>query len=182
MTLGTVLALAFIAHLVGDYMLQNHWMATRKTSSSIPAAVHVLLYVLPFLVLTQDWRAIAVIGGTHFLIDRFRLAKYWVEFWGNGVEGQVIGRLMRLRGYELAEVLVKPYEKQTRWVKREALKRHKYVLAQEGIFGAHAQLAQNSLPRIEPAPPFLSVWLLILVDNTMHLAINAATLIWAHGA
>jgi hypothetical protein len=31
---------------------------------------------------------------------------------------------------------------------------------------------------IQPAPPFLGVWLLIIVDNTMHLCINYAALSW----
>ena len=33
----------------------------------------------------------------------------------------------------------------------------------------------------EPVPPFLSVWLTIVVDNTMHLAINAAAVYLATG-
>lgn len=69
-----------LAHLFGDYVLQNDWMAQRKTKSSIPAGVHAATYTLPFILLTQSPWALAVIGVTHFVIDRFSLAKYIV--WG----------------------------------------------------------------------------------------------------
>ena len=34
------------AHLVGDYLLQNDFLATEKKNSSIVCMIHVLLYVL----------------------------------------------------------------------------------------------------------------------------------------
>ena len=37
-----------LCHLVGDYVLQNHAMASLKTKSSFWAAIHALLYTLPF--------------------------------------------------------------------------------------------------------------------------------------
>jgi hypothetical protein len=116
-----------IAHLTGDYVLQNHWMANRKTSSSLAAAIHVFFYTLPFLLLSQHWQATSVIAGTHFVIDRFRLAKYWVHFWGVGNTGWV-GRKLGLD--------------------------------------------------VAAAPDWLAVWLLIIVDNTAHLAINHASILW----
>jgi hypothetical protein len=70
-----------LAHLIGDYILQSHWMATEKTKQSFAAAVHAATYTLPFLFLTQSAPALAFIIGTHFLIDRFRLARYvvWIK-------------------------------------------------------------------------------------------------------
>ena len=35
-----------------------------------------------------------------------------------------------------------------------------------------------ALDRTPDAPPFLGVWLLILVDNTLHMCINYAALTW----
>ena len=67
-----------IAHAVGDYILQSHWMATQKVKRSSAAAVHAITYTLPFLLITQSPGALAVICGTHFLIDRFRLARFVV--------------------------------------------------------------------------------------------------------
>jgi hypothetical protein len=66
----------FLAHLTGDYLLQSHWMAQNKTRDNLPAAVHAVTYALPFLVLTRDPRRLAVIAGSHFVIDRWRLARH----------------------------------------------------------------------------------------------------------
>lgn len=67
-----------VAHLVGDYVLQSHWMATEKTKQHFAAAVHALIYTLPFVLITRSLAALAVICGTHFLIDRYRLARFVV--------------------------------------------------------------------------------------------------------
>jgi hypothetical protein len=67
-----------LAHLWGDYILQSDWMANNKTSKNAAALAHCLTYGLPFLFLTYSPAALAVIVGTHFFIDRFRLAKYLV--------------------------------------------------------------------------------------------------------
>lgn len=115
-----------ICHLFGDYFLQNHWMATNKTKAWFPAAVHAMVYTLIFLCLTRNPVSLLLIGGTHVVIDRFRLARYWVNFWGVGCEGYLPGAIARF---------------------------------------------SRSEP-ISPAPDFLAVWLLILVDNTVHLTIN----------
>jgi hypothetical protein len=73
-----ITAAQILAHGVGDYILQSHWMATRKTKSSFAALCHAVTYTLPFLLLTHSPAALAVIMGTHFLIDRFRLARLLV--------------------------------------------------------------------------------------------------------
>lgn len=69
-----------LAHLVGDYILQSDWMATEKTEQSFAAAIHALTYSLPFLFFSPSWQAIAFIAATHFVIDRWRLARYVVWF------------------------------------------------------------------------------------------------------
>jgi len=65
-----------LAHVAGDYVVQSAWMAGEKTSRSVPALVHAASYTACFLPITRDWRRLAVIGGTHFVIDRWRLAKH----------------------------------------------------------------------------------------------------------
>lgn len=67
-----------VAHAVGDYILQSHWMATEKTKNSVAAAIHAATYTLPFLLITRSPAALAIICGTHFLVDRFRLARFVV--------------------------------------------------------------------------------------------------------
>lgn len=77
-----------VAHLVGDYILQSHWMATEKVRNSLAAAVHAVTYTLPFAFITWSPPALALICGTHFLVDRFRLARFvvWAK---NGARGPV---------------------------------------------------------------------------------------------
>lgn len=66
-----------IAHLIGDYVLQSDWMARDKTAKLGVAIVHAVVYALPFLVLcSPSPAALAVMVGTHAVIDRYRLAKY----------------------------------------------------------------------------------------------------------
>lgn len=71
-----------LAHLVGDYLFQSHWMATEKTTKWWPAIAHGLGYTLAYalLVTLNPW-ALLIIGGTHVIIDRYRLAKHlgWLK-------------------------------------------------------------------------------------------------------
>lgn len=77
---GPVIASVGLAHMVGDYLIQSHWMATEKTKRWWPAIVHGVTYTLPFLFITQSVTALAVIAGTHIVIDHYRLARYLVWF------------------------------------------------------------------------------------------------------
>lgn len=67
-----------VAHAIGDYVLQSDWMANEKTKKSFAAIVHAVTYTWPFVWLAPNmsWVAWWVMAGTHFLIDRFRLARY----------------------------------------------------------------------------------------------------------
>lgn len=68
----------FLAHAFGDYVVQSNWMAQTKTSNYISAGLHAASYTACFLPFTRDPRRLAVIGGTHFVIDHWRLARYLV--------------------------------------------------------------------------------------------------------
>jgi hypothetical protein len=103
------------AHLIGDYLIQNDWMATNKTKHSGACLIHAALYTLPFIALTQGPPPLLAIAGTHFVIDRWRLAL----------------RLVQLKNWNWSPT---------------------------GFPGDR--------------PPFLTVWVTILVDNTLHLLIN----------
>lgn len=67
-----------LVHFIADWCLQSQWMASSKTSRWLPAAVHVAVYGAVFLVLVPASRGwvIAPIVGTHYLIDRYRLARH----------------------------------------------------------------------------------------------------------
>lgn len=70
-----------VCHLVGDYIIQSDWMANEKRKRSLAAGLHAITYTIPFLFLTLDPLALGIISGTHFLIDRFGLARYvcWLK-------------------------------------------------------------------------------------------------------
>jgi hypothetical protein len=74
-----------VAHAVGDYLLQSHWMATQKVRRWLPAVLHGLTYALPFLLITRSPLALIIISGTHMIIDRYRLARHVV--WAKNLLG-----------------------------------------------------------------------------------------------
>lgn len=67
-----------LIHAIGDYILQSDWMANEKTKHWLPAACHALVYSIGFLFLKPSIAAWLAILGTHYLIDRYRLARYVV--------------------------------------------------------------------------------------------------------
>lgn len=121
-----------LAHLWGDYILQSDWMAQNKTKANFPAMVHAIVYSLTFLLFHPRPLAFAVILLTHFLIDRFRLARYVV------------------------------------WAKNCVGPRH-WNPAWE-----HCTKTGYD----DDSPIWMSLWLLIIADNILHLTINYAALRW----
>ena len=75
---GEIVLGIILAHFVGDYIIQNHWMAVRKLESWPVALVHGFSYTIPYIFVTQSIPALLVIALTHALIDRYRLARYVV--------------------------------------------------------------------------------------------------------
>jgi hypothetical protein len=86
-----------VAHGVGDYVLQSDWMATQKTRAALPAAAHAITYAVPFQALRPSRRALAVIIGTHYLIDRYRLARF--VCWAKNQTGPIETRELTGTGY-----------------------------------------------------------------------------------
>lgn len=73
---------ALLVHFWADYVFQTDWMALNKHKNNAACLAHVIVYTACFLLITQSWQALAVIGGTHYLIDRYQLTKY-VTYWKN---------------------------------------------------------------------------------------------------
>jgi hypothetical protein len=73
-----LLAGILLAHFIGDYFLQTHWMATEKTSRIWPAIVHGITYTLPYAFITHNPLALFTIAATHIVIDRWRLPKHLI--------------------------------------------------------------------------------------------------------
>jgi hypothetical protein len=153
-----------ILHLFGDYVTQSDWMAQNKTKAYWPALAHAIVYSLPFLALVKwDNRggiAWGVIFWTHLFIDRYRLARYvvWAKNW--------LGPSRKWAEFE-------PYDY---W--------------KEKLDGDIPQrLWEGSQPTLPwrfctktgyppSTPDWLAFWLLIVADNTLHLAINYTALRW----
>lgn len=74
--------LQILLHLIGDYLLQNDWMAARKTQFNLEGwlacFIHSIFYTLPFSFF-YSLQTCAIILVTHFLIDKFQLALYWIR-------------------------------------------------------------------------------------------------------
>lgn len=121
-----------LAHWAGDYVLQTDWMAQEKTSRWGPAIVHGICYTLPYALITHSPWALLIIGGTHILIDRFRLAKHIT------------------------------------WVKNQiAPSTYRYSWAE----------ARNNAGFSKDKPVWMSTWLMIIVDNGLHILINTVAIL-----
>ena len=62
-----------LCHILGDYILQSDWMAMNKGKKTVPCLVHCFIYTLPFLILTQEWKALLIIFISHFIFDRWHI-------------------------------------------------------------------------------------------------------------
>ncbi len=72
----------FIAHLIGDYLLQNDWMARGKRDSSLICTVHVMAYIIPFLFINLAWWQISLIAVQHWLQDRTHVIAWTLRVTG----------------------------------------------------------------------------------------------------
>ncbi len=74
------LTLAIIGHLVGDYLLQNDWMALNKKKHSLNCVIHCLLWTLAVMFFTgwNSWLIASLLFATHFLQDRTNIVLFWM--------------------------------------------------------------------------------------------------------
>lgn len=120
MNLELALITGLLLHFVGDYLLQNDWMAREKVNNSGVALAHASIYSMPFyLIVPTFWWLL--IFGSHFFVDRYRLAQYWIRLVNWKWDGDNFG-----------------YS--------------------------------------EDKPKWMSVWLMIIVDNTFHVLFNSVAI------
>jgi hypothetical protein len=72
-----------LAHFIGDFLLQNDWMAVGKKKSSLICTVHVTLYILPFLLTELSSFQIILIYIQHWIQDRSGFVKWWCKIFGS---------------------------------------------------------------------------------------------------
>lgn len=137
-----------ILHLLGDYVFQSDWMAQNKTKAFLPAFLHAWVYSLPFLFLHPSMLAFGVILTSHFVIDRYRLARFAV-YVKNGILSP--SAFMDRNDCTPEEAAI---DRELDW----------------------ENCKDTGYPSQRPA--WLAVWLLIACDNTIHLAINYAAIRW----
>ena len=153
-----IVVMFFLCHFIGDYFFQSDWMALNKNKKTWNCLVHVFIYTACFLLLTLSWKALMFIGVTHFIFDR------------NPV---IIKRLIWLKNhfptgdyppYEWCDSTSyfddSPYntyklnENREAWIRGNCLNKH---------YG-------------NPRPFFITIWLRIVCDNTLHLLCNLIAL------
>jgi hypothetical protein len=178
-----------IAHIVGDFVLQSDWMALNKSKKTWIALVHGVLYTTPFLVFTRSVPALLFIALTHAVIDRFGIPKYiswahnflsipWIPRWRMSYRCSDCGRLVT---YTIRSVL-----EGTEFKRVYPDKLCAYCGKQTEITDCAPTTDAFNLPWSEckatgynpDRPMWLTLWLLIIVDNTLHLALNACALRW----
>lgn len=70
-------------HVIGDYILQQDFIAKTKGNNWYHLFIHCVLYILPFrAVFGVDWR-LAVLFITHFIVDalkaRYKKVDYFTD-------------------------------------------------------------------------------------------------------
>jgi hypothetical protein len=70
---------ALVAHLVADWILQNDWMARKKTSLLHPASWAHSGIQAGCLGLALGWRGGLVLGLAHLLIDTRAPMAWWIR-------------------------------------------------------------------------------------------------------
>ena len=76
-----------IAHMVGDYLFQNRWMAQNKHKNVWIAYIHAAIYMLSVGIICRwaDWRLVVVISS-HLIIDYYRIGAKWRQFFSRDTE------------------------------------------------------------------------------------------------
>ena len=81
----TIFERIILGHLVGDYLLQPKKMAITKSARGIKGVIwclaHCLVYtsIICLFTETTDYLKISLIFLSHFPIDRWSLASYWLR-------------------------------------------------------------------------------------------------------
>jgi hypothetical protein len=133
-------------------------MALAKSKKTWVCFIHCFTYTLAFAFVTQSWRALAVIFATHFLIDRFGLARYiiWAKNWQQP-GGYYPWSWCSLSGYFDQEMALNHIEAaQNKDLARWARSLFSTVVSDSDV----------------NRPIWIRIWLLIITDNTLHLLSN----------
>lgn len=73
-----------LAHFIGDYLIQSDWMAVGKKKNSWICLVHVVTYMIPFLLCGLPWLILGYIALEHFWQDRTNVIVWFMKVKGSG--------------------------------------------------------------------------------------------------
>lgn len=93
---GDQLARLLLGHLVGDYLLQNDWMALNKKKRLPVAAIHCAIWTASVVTFVPELLGViptAAVFASHLLLDATDVVNRWL-------------RLIRGRSYERAAAYV----------------------------------------------------------------------------
>lgn len=99
-----------LGHLLGDYLLQNEWMAMNKSKFSLEGwlacTVHCIIYTLAICLFTWNFDPIWIVAVflSHFPIDKFALAEKYMHY----IKGKGMRDYVRKDGWWDGDVFVKP--------------------------------------------------------------------------
>jgi hypothetical protein len=132
-------------------------MANEKTKRWEACLAHVITYAIPFLFFKPSPTAMAVIVGSHYLIDRYRLARYLV--WAkNFIAPQFTVELEPTPNTPEAS-------SPGGYVNEYVEKRWHHPWSECAATGYH-----------KDRPAWMAVWLMIIADNVLHVLINGLAL------
>lgn len=86
--MNNVLTCAIIGHLVGDYLLQNDWMALNKKRDDDACVVHCWLWTASVVLFAGWWDAnnaphtaaiCFILFFTHYFQDRTQIILWWMK-------------------------------------------------------------------------------------------------------
>jgi hypothetical protein len=77
------LSLAFLGHLVGDYLFQTDWMAENKKKQSLACLIHSVIWTGCVVLFTGwGWIPFIILLAFHFIQDRTYLVRNWMRLIG----------------------------------------------------------------------------------------------------
>jgi len=76
-----------LAHLVGDFLIQNDWMAKGKKTSNWICLLHAVTYTIPFWFCGLLWWQIGAIMVQHFYQDRWNFVGWFMKVTGKREDG-----------------------------------------------------------------------------------------------
>ena len=142
------------AHFFGDFVIQTDWMALNKSKRSFPCLVHVLIYTACFLPITTSWKALLLIGVTHFILDRWHFILKRLIWWKNHFpKGYPQYKYCDTTGYYDDSPYNSEEVYRTDWC---------------DIKGNEETLETFGKPRHF----FITIWLYVATDNLFHIFIN----------